>query len=235
MGVEVITYDDVDTQARSLAVLVAAQLNTALANKARATLAVPGGTTPGLFLSALSQTDVDWSRINVLLTDERFVPETSPRSNTRLLRETLLSGSAAEANLVAMTAIAEQPEDVLEQLAQGVRAVLPLDVCVLGMGADMHIASLFPGADRLDEALNPTSGHVLLPMRAPGAPEARMTLTAPVLNAASHLHLLIVGPEKRAALGIAEQLGPTHEAPVRVALNAPNGVAVHYTERTASQ
>jgi len=223
-------YKDANVQAESLAAIIAGQLMTALADNGRATLAVPGGTTPGAFLRALSRANIDWSRVSVLLTDERFVPEISARSNTRLLREVLLQGPAAAARLVPLYKDAARPEDVLRALSDGIHAVLPLDVCVLGMGTDMHIASLFPGADRLDEGLDPDGSEVLLPMRAPGAPEPRLTLTAPVLRGARHLHLLIIGPQKLTALKSAEQPGPTTDAPVRLILTAPSELTVHYTE-----
>ncbi|MBZ0128127.1 MAG: 6-phosphogluconolactonase [Rhodobacteraceae bacterium] len=222
-------YADSDQQAAALAVCVAAQLRETLAAKGRATLAVPGGTTPGRFLVALSRADIDWPRVSVLLTDERFVPQESPRSNTRLLRETLLQNSAAKALLVPLFAPARVPEEALARLSDGVRAVLPLDVCVLGMGADMHIASLFPGADRLAEALAPDCPDVLLPMRAAGAPEPRLTLTAPVLSSARHLHLLIKGRDKRAALDRAGTL-PAIDAPVAI-LMGRDRLTVHFTER----
>ncbi|MFT4743948.1 MAG: 6-phosphogluconolactonase [Yoonia sp.] len=228
-------YSDPKIQARSLAAIVAGQLATALSKKGRATLAVPGGTTPAAFLRALSKADLDWLNISVLLTDERFVPETSPRSNTALLRSTLFQGKAAAAQFVPLYQQADQPEDVLNLLSDAVRAVLPLDVCVVGMGSDMHTASLFPGADHLTQALDPTQDTVLLPMRAPSAPEPRMTLTARVLQAATNLHLLIIGPEKLAALKSAEQPGPASKAPVRVILNAPTNVTIHYAEQAGGK
>lgn len=223
-------YKDVETQANALAVIVAGQLAEAIAVRGRATLAVPGGTTPELFSRALSGAAIDWAKVSVLLTDERFVPESSKRSNTRLLRETLLQGPAAGANLVPLFRDAPKPEGVLDHLSAGIRQVLPLDVGVLGMGTDMHTASLFPGADRLTEALDPECPDVLLPMRAPGAPEPRLTLTLPVLRAAKNLHLLIVGPDKLAALKLAEQPGHVYEAPVRAILTAPTSLTVHYSE-----
>ncbi len=223
-------YNTAEMQAEAVAAIVAGQMAHALAARGKATLAVPGGTTPGAFLAALSGADIDWANVNVLLTDERFVPEGSDRSNTRLLRATLLQGPAASANLVPLHQEAERPEEVLGKLSEGIRKVLPLDVCVLGMGADMHIASLFPGADRLAEALNPDCPDILLPMCAPGAPEPRLTLTAPVLSSARHIHLLIKGADKLRALKIAEHPGPALEAPVRIILTAPAEVTVHYCE-----
>ncbi len=211
-----------------LAEVVAAQLNTAIAARGQASLAVPGGSTPGPFLRALAGQDVAWEKVNVLLSDERFVDEASPRSNTRLLKETLLQGRAAAARLVPMVLAGDTPEEVLDALIMGIKPALPLDVLVLGMGEDMHTASLFPGADRLDEALA-GDAPPLLPMRARGAGEPRITLTAPVLRAAKNVHVLIVGPAKIAALEKALIDGPEAEAPVRVVLNLPD-TEIHYAE-----
>ncbi len=223
-------YPDRETLMENLAEDVAAYLETALENKPHATLAVPGGTTPAPFLTLLSQADIDWPRVRVLLTDERFVPESSGRSNTRLLRETLLQNRAASATLIPMYAPAERPEDVLDTLAKGVKSALPLDVCVLGMGADMHTASLFPGADNLQQALDPSGKAVLLPMRAPDAPEPRLTLTAPVLRSATNICILITGEAKKAALETALTAGPEAQAPIRTILTAPTTVDIYYAD-----
>ncbi len=223
------TYDNNDIQAESLADLVTGQLCDALAKRGRASLAVPGGATPRAFLSRLSLAKITWQNVDVMLSDERFVPESAPRSNTRLLRQTLLKGPASAAHLVPLYAPAKHPEDVLDSLEAGIRAVLPLDVCVLGMGADMHTASLFATADNLALALAFDGVRALLPMRVPGVPEARLTLTAPVLRSSRHLHILIHGADKLAALKRAQQDGPLAEAPVRAILSAPNGVTIHYS------
>lgn len=229
---QLIEYQDAIAQAEGLAALVATQLRAALGVKARATLAVPGGTTPGLFLRTLSGIDLDWGRVDVMLTDERFVPETSQRSNTRLLRETLLQGPAAAARMVPFYLPADHPEEVLDQIASKLAKVLPIDVCVLGMGTDMHIASLFPGSDRLEDALRDDCQDLILAMRASGVPEPRLSLTAPVLSGAAHLHLLISGPEKLASLKEAEQTADVRLAPVRLVLDAPAGLVIHYTGST---
>lgn len=209
---------------------VSEQLAEAITLRGRATLAVPGGTTPGPFLALLSKVDLDWSKVSVMLTDERFVPENSDRSNTRLLRETLLQNNAAAAILVPFYKAADAPEDMLDDLTEAITAALPLDVCVLGMGADMHTASLFPEADRLTEGLDLNGTAVLLPMRAPGAPEPRLTLTASVLRAARNIHILITGEGKKTAFEAAMVEGPACEAPIRVVLDAPVQVDVHYAD-----
>nr|WP_325251709.1 6-phosphogluconolactonase [Amylibacter sp.] len=208
-------YDSRADLFKGLADVVEAQLRAALTQKGRATLAVPGGTTPAPFFEHLRQADLDWANVTVLLTDERFVPESSDRSNTRLLRETLLRDRAARAVLVPLYQPADTPEEVLTALQSGVSAVLPLDVCVLGMGADMHTASIFPEADLLAEALADDAA-VLLPMRAPNAPEPRLTLTAPVLRGAGHVHILIAGVEKEAAFEQARMAENSLDAPIRI-------------------
>ena len=219
------TYPDREFLMLGLANVIAGQLADFLRREGKATLSVPGGTTPGPIFDTLSGVDLDWANVAVVLNDERWVPETSDRSNTRLLRERLLRGRAAQARLVPLYAPAEQPEEMLEALEDGLRPHLPISVLLLGMGADMHTASLFPGADRLDEALS-AQAPILLPMRAEAAGEPRITLTAPVLRGAFNIHILITGPEKRAALERAMTLTP-QEAPVRAVLD---NATVHWAE-----
>ena len=214
-------YPDRGTLMRDLAELVADQLRAAHASNDRATLAVPGGTTPGPFLEALSEADLAWGDVRVMPTDERMVSETSPRSNARLIRETLMQNAAAVANLVPLH------EPLIGSLTARVQAVLPIDVLVLGMGADMLTASLFPGAPELAAALSPDA-PALVEIHPPNQSEARLTLTAPVIRGASVIHVLITGEDKLAAIERAVVDGPLAEAPVRVALTAPCPVTVHY-------
>jgi 6-phosphogluconolactonase len=207
-----------------LANRIAGQLADFLRRDGKATLSVPGGTTPGPIFDTLSGVDLDWANVAVVLNDERWVPETSERSNTRLVRERLLRGRAASARLVPLYAPGETPEAMLPALEDGLKPHLPISVLLLGMGADMHTASLFPGADRLEEAFS--SPALLMPMRAEAAGEPRVTLTAPVLKGAFHIHLLITGAEKRVALDRALTL-PVAEAPVRAILD---NATVHWAE-----
>ena len=221
---DLIEYPDAEMMMMRLADVLASQIKQALLTHDRASLAVPGGTTPGPIFDMLCAVDLDWSRVDVLLTDERWVPETSDRSNTALLRRRLLVNRAAAAQLIPLYADAPAPEDRLADLTAGLAAALPLSVVLLGMGADMHTASLFPGADQLELAL--TGDAPLVAMRAPGAPEPRITLSAAVLNAAMARHIVIVGAEKRAALDQAQGLDP-QDAPVAAVLK---DTTVHWAE-----
>jgi 6-phosphogluconolactonase len=222
---KLITYPDRASQVAGLAGEIVAGLRAALAARGRASLSVPGGTSPGPVFDLLAEADLDWSRVAVLLNDERWVDEASPRSNTRLLRERLLVGRAAAAQLVPLYAPAPEPETMLTALAAGIAPHLPLDVLMLGMGADMHTASLFPGADRLTQALS-VDAPILMALRAEAAGEPRITLTAPVLRRAGLTHILITGAEKRAAIERAMGLSEV-EAPVKLVLER---AVVHWAE-----
>ncbi len=218
-------YPDREMMYLALANDIAGQLGDFLRREGKATFSVPGGTTPGPVFDTLSGVALDWAHVAVILNDERWVPGDSPRSNTRLLRERLLVGPAAAARLVPLYADTATPEESLEALAAGIAPHLPISVLLLGMGADMHTASLFPGADRLAEALSPAA-PVVMALRSQAAGEPRITLTLPVLRGAMHVHLLITGAEKRAALERAQGL-PPEAAPVRAILD---NATIHWAD-----
>ncbi|MEG3661434.1 6-phosphogluconolactonase [Celeribacter halophilus] len=212
-----IEYPDRDVMFLDLANKIAGQLRTALDTEGRASFCVPGGTTPGPVFDTLSAVSLDWERIDVLLNDERWVPESSERSNTALLKRRLLTGKAANAHLVPLYRDVPTPEEGLADLMPAIEATLPLNVLLLGMGTDMHTASLFPGADQLELGLS-DAAPTLLAMRAPGAPEPRITLSAKALKTAISTHILITGPEKREALERAQKLDEM-QAPVSAFLS----------------
>lgn len=217
MSYEFHEYADREMLCIELAQRLAGDLRAALQHEERVALVVPGGTSPGPVFDDLCAADLDWSRVDVLLGDERWVPEDSPRSNTALVKSRLLVNRAAAARFLPLYAPFETPEEALDMLAEPIAAVMPLSVVLLGMGADMHTASLFPGADRLEEALSPDA-PILMALRAPGAPEPRITLTARVLRGAMAKHVLIFGEEKRAALEAAKGLAPL-DAPINAVID----------------
>ncbi|MCI5111073.1 MAG: 6-phosphogluconolactonase [Marivita sp.] len=225
MSYDFLTYPDREMLAMDLANKLAGDLRTILTHEDRVVLAVPGGTSPGPVFDDLCAADLDWSRVDVMLTDERWVPEDSDRSNTRLIRERLLVERASAARLLPLYIPAHEPEEVLAELESQIIDELPLAVVLLGMGTDMHCASIFPGADQLDTALDPNA-PILVPMRAPGAPEPRITLSARVLNEAMRKHVLIFGQDKRDALENARGKLP-EDAPINAVLD---GATVHWAE-----
>ncbi len=187
--------------AEALADAVAAALTARLARTGAAALAVSGGTTPLRFLQALSAKPLDWPRVSVTLVDDRWVPESSARSNAALVKNNLLQGAAAQAAFVPLVNGAATPEAGLAEVEQAIAALpLPFAAVVLGMGLDGHTASFFPGGDRLAEALAPSHGQRVESMRAEAAVEPRITLTLPLLLQADYVALHIEGAAKRELL-----------------------------------
>ncbi len=202
-----IEYADREMLMIDLANRLAGELNECLMTHERASFAVPGGTTPGPIFDTLSAVDLHWDRITVLMGDERQVPADHERSNERLLRERLLVGRAATANYVSI----REEEGALPDIS----AHLPISVLLLGMGADMHTASLFPGSPGLATALS--TDAPLMRVEAADGLEPRITLTGRVLAGAMSTHVVITGDEKRAAVERAAHL-PAEEAPIRTVL-----------------
>ncbi|MBE0454664.1 6-phosphogluconolactonase [Roseovarius autotrophicus] len=209
-------YPDTELLALGLADTLSSELRMVLGHKERALFVVPGGTTPGPIFDALCDADLDWGRVDILLSDERWRPEVHVRSNTRLIRARLLTGRAAAARFLPLYVRSDSPEAVLPELESNISPVLPIDICLLGMGTDMHTASLIPGAEGLEAALDDRA-PILVPIRAKGEDEARVTLSACVLAGAICTHIVITGARKREALERARHLRPI-EAPVAAIL-----------------
>lgn len=214
-------YDDSAGLARALAAHVAEALRRRIAQNGTASLAVSGGRTPVSFFEVLAGAPIDWSRVAVTLVDERWVPETSDRSNAALVRRHLLKGPAAAARFLPLYTGAPTPEEGIAEAAGRVASLpSPFAAVVLGMGDDGHTASFFPGAQTLAAAIDPTTPEALVAVRADAAGEPRITFTLPRLVSADTLVLHIEGMTKRAVLERACAGGPVDELPVRSVLRA---------------
>lgn len=212
-------FDGSAALASTLAKAVAADLRGAIARRGKARLAVSGGSTPRAFLIELSKQTLDWARVTVVPVDDRWVAPDHPRSNERLLRETLLQGAAAQAMLLPLRRPAPTPESaLLPVLTQVANEALPLDVVVLGMGEDGHVASLFPDLARRDIGLQPSGRAPVLAIRSAAAPEPRITLTLSAIFTAPSLYLHIEGAKKRAVLEDAAR-DPRSLLPIRSVLS----------------
>lgn len=225
------SFTDGRAQATALAERVAERLRRGLAERGHAALAVSGGSTPKDFFGCLSHEKLDWARVQVTLVDERWVAETDERSNARLVKSLLLQHAAAGAPFTPLYTGDATPEAGLATVTARIDALpLPFDAVVLGMGDDGHTASFFPGGNHLAEALDPDGHARVLPMRAPGAGEPRITLTLPTLLQTRALYLLVAGEKKRDLLADARLgLGAARDYPVRAVLTQPRvPVAVYW-------
>ena len=185
-------------------------LNDGLTERGEASLAVAGGSTPGDIYRRLSTRPLEWGRISVTLTDERWADADSPESNARLVRETLLQDQAARARFIPLKD-ERSPTPVSAALAAEtvLQPLQPLDAVLLGMGEDGHFASLFPGSPALAEGLDPRSERLVVaaPAGSPGPPQPRLSLTLASISEARVVLLVVRGQRKLEVLRGAREAG----------------------------
>jgi 6-phosphogluconolactonase len=189
-----------DREAASVAAadIMESSLQRRLAAAAQATLVVSGGTTPARTFEHLALRDLPWSNIHVVPSDERCVPADHEDSNERLVRRTLMTGAAAEAQFQPLFADNPDHRAGAEQLDKAVRDLpFPFACALLGMGEDGHFASLFPDSVVLEEGLDVDSAMLVLPATTAASPFPRMTLTLAALSRSDQIVLLVFGEKKR--------------------------------------
>lgn len=192
---------DRESLAEQVAQATLARLRTAIDLNGAASLVVSGGSTPKPLFARLSQAEIDWSRVTITLADERWVPLDDPASNEKLIRETLLTGRAAEARFVSLYREGQSPAAALAEIDAAVAAIpRPFSVVILGMGADGHTASLFPDAPDVRQALASDSTANVAIMQPPSQPQTRITLTRAALLDSAQRILHITGLDKRMVL-----------------------------------
>lgn len=192
-------FDNAESMNRTLASEIAGRLVTGVARQGRASLVASGGTTPGDLYDVLAQQDAPWAKISITLSDERWTEPTSPRSNEHLARTRLLQHKAAAAHLVALRTAAPHADQAEADVSAAVAGMArPFDVVLLGMGTDLHTASLIPGSTGLARALDrsdPMLARAVHPPELANMGE-RMTLTLRAILDARWIVLLIRGEAK---------------------------------------
>jgi len=177
-------------------------------------LALSGGSAARFILPLLSTELLPWDRIRITLVDERWVPSTHPDSNEALVRASL-SRRAKAANIIGLYDGSRSPADAAETLKD---KLPPLDVILLGMGEDGHIASLFPN-DPANFSREPLAAVA-------GSDHPRLTLTPRALTQAEAIILAFTGSTKARIFNRALADGPAAELPVRHILRANTSVFI---------
>ncbi len=165
----------------------------AIMRRGRAVIALSGGRTPKPMYSRLAAASLDWSRVHVLQVDERFAPDGDPARNWEAIRRDLVEPTGANGHPMPTGGSVEEAQAtayaaLVDHVAEGT-----IDLVHLGLGDDGHTASLVPG----DAALDATD-PVVLTGEYQG--HRRMTMTAPLLNAATTIVIEVVGEAKRTAV-----------------------------------
>jgi 6-phosphogluconolactonase len=191
------------TIATQLAERIADDARNAIAARGRCTLALPGGSVANAVIPLLAQYDLPWERMHLLWCDERAVPLDDPDSNAGAAMR-LWSGSPLAAaahvhpmrgNAPDLDTEAQRYHELLVELA-GSPPVL--DVVLLGVGEDGHVASIFPGQAAETGAQRTPLLSVLVIREAAKAPPVRLTLSLPVLGRAHHVIMAAFGAGKQA-------------------------------------
>jgi 6-phosphogluconolactonase len=183
---------------RTAAQWLAGAIHRAVSERGTCSIALAGGSTPRGVYWALAQPpfrdDVSWSRLFVYFGDERAVPPDHADSNYAAAREALLRHVAVPGPQIFRM---EAERADREKAAAEYERRLPerLDILMLGMGADGHTASLFAGSPALEER-----ARRVVPVIAPKAPAARLTITPPVISSARQVLMLVTGTDKAATV-----------------------------------
>jgi 6-phosphogluconolactonase len=214
---DVRVFADLEEVSAAAGAWVVDELAAAVETRGRASFVLSGGSTPKTLYELLATRFADripWRKVDVFWCDERYVPHDHPLSNYRLAKEALLDRVAIPADQVYPMpthvpdpqAAARDYEAAVTHYFAGVPVVF--DLMLLGIGADGHVASVFPGSTAI------TSGRTVVAVTAPAEPPSRLTLTLPVLAAARRIAILATGPGKAAAL--AATLGGSSQLPAAV-------------------
>lgn len=208
------------TAAETIADALAADLDA----DGRAVLLLSGGNTPAPVYRALAQAPIDWARVHVGLVDERWTGPESAGSNARLVRETLLTGAAAQARFRPLVETLDDPERAAFAADQWLASLgVAPGVIVFGMGDDGHTASLFPRAGGLEHALATDDAYAVIDAtgrEGAGSWPTRITLTPAAFARAKRRLLLIHGATKRRVFELALAGSDAHAMPVRAAVDA---------------
>lgn len=228
-----IKHATADALAIAVARRLSSSIDAALAERGQATIALAGGRTTPPILRRIAGESRDWSKLSILPTDERWVAADHPDNNLHQLQHSF----AADHAIRWIALVPDKPRgkvnavfanSALESIGEA------FDVCLLGMGADGHFASLFPGASNLSGALDLASREsavAVIPDPMPSAgPHPRISLTLARLLHSRHVILAISGADKRATLNRAIDGNDPGNLPVAALLHAPGRtIEIHWS------
>ncbi len=196
-----------------------------IAARGACSIALSGGSTPKRLYQLIAENEtksVDWSRVRLIMGDERNVPHEHVDSNYRMVKEAWLDRLDSVAlpksvpQMLPVVIHLNAPERAAAEYEKTIREALvvgtddeeeefpAIDIVLLGLGDDAHTASLFPETEALNE-----SHRLFVANFVPKFSAYRLTLTAPMINAARNIAFLVCGPSKRPAVDVVMH-GPRH-------------------------
>lgn len=195
-------FPDPDSLSAAIAQRFVDLATATISKRGRFCVSLSGGSTPKRLYQTLASPRfvdrIDWPRVDLFFGDERCVARDHPDSNFRMVQETLFSDQTARAARIFGVPVELAPEKAAAAYAEMVQRVVPqvnnlpqFDLLLLGVGADGHTASLFPGTDAID-----VRDRVAVAVYAEAKQNWRISLTFPTLNNSSHTLVLLEGAQK---------------------------------------
>jgi len=198
-------FKDLEELSAAAAGAFADSARRAFRERGRFSVALAGGGTPRTLYRSLAagfRDSIPWGGVHLFWSDERFVPPEDPDSNYRMVRDSLLElVPAPEENVHRPETALGDPEESALRYESALRSFFDpepprFDWMLLGLGEDGHVASLFPGAEALEER----ERLVVAVRDSPKPPRVRLTMTLPLINQSREIHFLVSGPEKHRVL-----------------------------------
>jgi 6-phosphogluconolactonase len=229
---------DIDDLSRRAAEAVLGRINDAVRTRGTCSIVLSGGNTPlTLYRLMASQrpSPIPWAHVHVFWGDERYVPPQDPRSNFGMAKESLLDHVACPAaNVHRMPTQFADPDIAARDYERTLRSRFDgewpdFDLVLLGLGADGHTASLFPGSLALAEKT-----RWVVATKAPAEPPLRLTLTLPALVGAAAIYVLVAGANKALPLRhVLEGVGDWIRYPA-AGIRLGTGTVIWWVDREAA-
>jgi 6-phosphogluconolactonase len=227
--VDLRVFEDLEELSAAAARALVEAANEAIGRRGSFTIALSGGETPkGLYrrLANHHRHDVPWGAVHLFWSDERLVPVDHPDSNAGAARAILAPLSLPSRNLHIPPTDGLDATETARRYEEELSRFVPLDMTLLGLGEDGHVASLFPGSPSLKETT-----RLVVPVRdAPKPPPLRITMTLKAINASRTVHVLVSGQGKKEALSRALREDPPT---IPAGLIRPQSGAVWWVDRAA--
>ena len=197
------------------------------------TFLVPGGQTPKLFYKLLAKTVDDWSGTTLLLSDERLVPQGNAMSNAGMVKKQIINNfnAVTPPNIIEFVNRSRfiDPEQILKSVNNYAKTLFPLTAAFLGIGADGHTASLFPGFEHCFYNPDP-----FIKVNKSNEPFSRISISANVLIDTPQIFFLVSGSDKKAVMKkILKKSDEIDTLPVQKILNTSKGKIVFVCDSEA--
>ena len=220
MALTTLSFDNPEALTSAFAEDLVSILKTGIRTRGRASLVVSGGRTPLALFKQLSETNLEWDKVDITLADERWVDEDHADSNTSLVKNNLIKNKASAARFVELKS---EPSDANEGVNAAEAALAsmsqPFDALILGMGEDGHTASLFPCSEQINDGLDMSSGRTCIAVQPTTAPHQRISLTLPALLNSRNIFLHLTGEKKKHVLLDALDNATEAQKPITAVVN----------------